>query len=146
MAKEWCDWTDLMKGDVGEPDDPMSKPVVKDSHKGGEKVTKEDLKKDVDFILEGFRAQGVASPTKDQFETRIKQMYPELNKTDAEWDQVEKEWENTFNTFFDGNKTKVGDKEPVEYGTGESFRDRLSKAEREKYDAEEKAFNEASVR
>jgi len=140
------DWTDLYEGRVGEQEDPLSKPVNKDCHKGGEHITEEDLRKDVEFILDGFRQLGVKSATKEEFENRLKQIYPELNKTDAEWDEVEKQWDNFFNIFFTGAQTKVGDSEPVEWGTGESFRDRLTKAERDRYDKESAELSKEMLR
>jgi len=140
------DWTDLYEGRSGEPEDPRSRPVARDGHKGGEKVTEDDLKKDVDFILEGFKQQGIASPSKEEFEAIVAAMHPELSKTEEEWQEVENRWDNFFSDFFSAGQTKIGDKEPVDWGTGESFRDRLTKSEKDKYEEEEKKFNEELTR
>jgi len=134
------DWTDLYEGRVGEPEDARSRPVEKDCHKGGERISEEDLKKDAEKILAGFNQAGVRSATKEEFEARLLQIYPELNKTDEEWDEVEKQWDNFFNNYFEAFKKPVDNKE-VEWGTGKSFRDTLSKSEREQYERSVKKFD-----
>ena len=143
--KQWCDWTDLYEGRVGEPEDPRSRPVKKDCHRGGDKVTEEDLQKDAEKILAGFDQVGIKSPSKEEFEARILQIYPELNKTNKEWEEVEKKWDNFFNDYFEAFKQPIDNKE-TDWGTGKSFREQLSKSEREEYERGAKEFDKEHTR
>ena len=135
------DWSDLYAGKVGEPEDPRSKPVEKDCHKGGEKITKDDLKKDAQRILDGFNVPGKKQPNKAEFEAALKLMYPELNKTDEEWDQVEKRWNNMFQDWMNTAANVSIDNKSVEWGNGKSFKEMLSEEDLEKYQEEEKQLN-----
>ena len=133
MAKAGeLDWTDLMKGKVGEPEDPLSKPLNKAPNKGGENVTEEELKKEADFIVDGWRAPGIKAPSPEEFEGRLKAMFPDLARTNEEWDQIEHDWKNNMNdTFQKLQKSKVQE-EPddlEDWGKSKSFNDALSEEE-----------------
>jgi hypothetical protein len=91
------DWTDLMKGKVGQPEDPLSKPVqVGPRLKKGEVPRRPSDKEIRDAILAGAPMQ----PTDEQ-------LFGSLVKTQEEIDAAHKEWENTFNRHFDGLKKPV---------------------------------------
>jgi len=150
MAKAGeLDWTELHEtGTVGM--DPQEKAYIEamgggenvkvSDQKGGEKITKSDLQKDVEFILKGFQQPGIKQPSKEEFEAEVLKRHPELNKTDEEWQQVEDEWHNTLNDWYKAANQPI-DNQEVEWGTGKSFRETLEKSERERYEAEEKALN-----
>ncbi len=150
MAKAGeLDWTELHEtGEVGlHPEEQAyvesiggGKDVEVSDQKGGDKITKSDIQKDVDFILKGFQQPGIKSPSKEEFEAHLSKIHPDLNRTDEEWEEVEKSWNNFFNNFFDAAKQPVDNKE-VEWGTRKSFRETLEKSQREQYEAEEKVLN-----
>lgn len=126
------DWTDLMKGEVSRPEHPLSKPLNAAPNKGGEHITEEDLKKEVDFIVDGWRTPGVKCPTKEEGEALLKNMFPQLAWGDKEWKKAERDWDNRMNdTFQKLQKAKVQE-EPddlEEWGNSTSFNDSLNREE-----------------
>ena len=133
MAKAGeLDWTDLMSGKVGEPEHPLSKPLNGEPNKGGEKVTKEELKKEAEFIIKGWQQPGIKSPNKEEAEAFIKSIFPQLAWTEEEWKKAEEQWNNRVNDNFNRLKKATVQEKPddlKDWGNSKSFNDSLSREE-----------------
>jgi|SRR5581483_10898945 len=98
MPKNWCDWTDLMKGNVGEPEHALSKalrnsgPTLKKSEVP-RKPTDEEIRK---AILEGAQQQ----PTDEQ-------LFGHLVPSEEQVKAAEDQWNNCFKKFFHTNHKPV---------------------------------------
>lgn len=125
------DWTDLMAGKVGEPEHPLSKALGDEApNKGGENVTQEDLLKEAQYIVDGWNAPGVRSPSKDEFEAKIATDFPSLSRTEEEYQKAEDDWNNRPNDTFDKlKKAKVQEEEDdlSEWGNCKSFNDTITR-------------------
>jgi hypothetical protein len=115
------DWSNLTKGKVGEPEAAESRPLSKNSHKGGEKVTKEDLLTDANKIITGFLSKGIAQATDEQ-------LFGHLVVSEEQIKKSEEDWTNTFNNFFNQVNKNV-DNIDHEWGDGKSFNSKLSEQE-----------------
>ena len=124
------DWTDLMEGKTGQPEHPLSKGWTSPPNKGGEKVTKEDLMKEADFILRGFQVPGIKQPSTNEFEQELVKMFPYLAMTEVEWERLHEEWLSKPNKVFEElKKAKVQEEPDKEWGECKSFNDTLSREE-----------------
>lgn len=102
MPKVWNDWTDLMNGNVGEPEDYRSRPV--ESRGPLNKMERPEMPSDADIraaVLNGAPAQ----PTDEQ-------LFGHLVVTEEVAKAAEKKWENTFNSFYDEVKKPVETQSP----------------------------------
>lgn len=147
--KEWCNWDDLHKtGRVGMH--PGEKAYIESlgggedveiaDQKGGDKITKADLDNDVKNILNGFKARGLGQPSVED----IKSLYPELNKTNEEWDTIEKSWDTSINDWFKTAQQPI-DNADTDWANGKSFRETLSKNERAEYDKTVQKFDKETM-
>jgi len=120
------DWSDLFSGKVGEPEHSLSKSINGVSNTGGENITKEDLLREAEFILSGFKQANLKSPSKQEFEGVLKSMIPNIPAMTNE------EWNNKPNAAFQHLKNiKVQDiaDDLKEFGKCKSFNDSLTKEE-----------------
>jgi hypothetical protein len=117
--KKFCDWTDLMKGKVGQPEDPLSRPLPSTGPtlKKGEvpyKPSDEEIRK---AVLEGAPKQ----PT-DQ------EMFGRYVVTQEEADKAQKDWNNKFNDFFTAVKKPV-ELVKADWGRGPMSKEKLTEEE-----------------
>lgn len=129
-------WDHLMKTGHAEQD-PLTKSVqeafgnksTKDSNKGGEKVTKEELRKEaLDIVRQAHTGPG-RQPTDEE-------MFGHLVATEEQIKKAEDDWNNTFNKHFDALSKPVDDqnsKETQDWGSRGSVLDELSEEERVKW-------------
>ena len=118
------DWSNLMSGDVGEPEDPRSapldKPLCEPTLKKGEIPRKPSNDEIASYIL-----KGASNQWKDD-----DHLHKEI-VSQAEADQLQKNWENTFQNHFDQlNKPVEPQTQEKEWGDGQSFNDSLTDEER----------------
>ena len=92
MDVDWGDWN----GSSAAPEDPQSQPVERDCHKGGENITKEDLRKDGEKIIAGARTGSGRQPTNDELFGHLVRPAEDLEKMEADW-----------NNFFSKNFEEV---------------------------------------
>ena len=125
------DWSELMKGNVGEPEAAQSRPVQ--ARGPLNKMEKPPMPSDEEIrkaVLEGAPQQ----PTDEQ-------LFGHLVPTEEQVQKAEREYENKFNDFFNEVKKPVDPQDnPWEFGRG-SVMDELSEEERLKWnmhDAEKK--------
>ena len=125
MAKAGeLDWTGFDNGERGEPEHLLSKPITKDGHKGGDKVTADDLRKDADNIIAGFEG---SSPTQEEFNSAAKILLGLPEKEESEED-----WSNKMSDTIDKlSNTKVQNEPDIveEFAKGKSFNGSLSEQE-----------------
>ncbi len=120
MAKAGeLDWSELHKKEELPAND------VKDANKGGEQVTKSDIQKDVNFILGGFKQNGIRQPT-DQ------EMFGHLIKTEAQAkaEQEASSWKNPDSVFKELQKPI--DNKVQDWGNGKPMIDWENMTEEEK--------------
>lgn len=104
--KEWADWSDFIKGDVGAPVDPRSKPVsVGPTLKKGE-VPRRPSDMEIRKAILGNPTDPFGNPVPRQ--PTDQQMFGHLEVTEEMAKKATAEWEGTFTRFF---KTKH---DPVE--------------------------------
>lgn len=110
MAKAGeLDWSNLMKGDVGEPAHPLAKGDVKGANKPV-KASKEQLLADAEHILRGFLSKGIRQLTDEE-------MFGHLVVTDEMVEKAQKEWNDRVNGLQHASNVKVDDKD-YSFGTG----------------------------
>ena len=101
------DWSDLMKGKVGEPEHPLSKPVKTGTilAKGEipRKPTDEEVRK---AIMEGAPKQ----PTDEQ-------LFGHLVVSEEQVKQAETKWNNCFNDFYKSVKQPVESQDNKSWGS-----------------------------
>jgi len=134
MEVSWDDWN----GKVEKLEHHLSRPVERDCHKGGENVTKEDLRKEGEKIIEGARA--ITEKTKNIRQPTDQELFGHLVKTQEELDEMEKAWENFFNDTLNEAREDIDEKVKKElppelqeeaWPSGTSFNDMLSDEEKE---------------
>lgn len=114
------DWSDLMKGNVGEPEDPRSKPV--EARGPLNKMKKPPMPSDLAIrkaIMEGAPAQ----PTDEQ-------LFGHLVPTEEQVEKAEKKWDGTFNDFFKEVNKPVDPQTNVHEWGRKPIMDELSDEER----------------
>ena len=130
MDVDWSNWS----GKCDNIEHSLSQPVERDCHKGGEHVTKDELRKEAEKIIQSARQGPLAQATDEQ-------LFGHLVKSNEELEQMEKDWENFFNdTLGEARKPvdeKVAKELPPElleeaWPSGTSFNDMLSAEEVEK--------------
>lgn len=100
--KQWPDWSDLMKGDVGEPAHPLSKPV-----KAGPVLAKGEVpRKPTDEEVRKAIMAGAPKQPTDQ------QMFGHLVVSEEQVKAAETKWNDTFNSFYKAVK------EPIDNNAG----------------------------
>lgn len=106
MPKEWNDWTDFMKGDVGQPADSRSQPVTPGTvlKKGEIPVPPSDAEVR-NYILKGAPKQ----PTDEQ-------MFGGGVVTDEMVKSAKEEWETRFTRFFKTQHEKLEKNQAPEWG------------------------------
>ena len=126
MAKAGeLDWSDLMKGQVGEPEDPKSKPLTYTGPtlKKGEVPVKPSNEEITKAILAGAPRQ----PTDEE-------MFGHLVVSQEQVDAAKEAFDNKIVDFFkEAQKPITGQTEVAdeEWGNGKSFNSMLSKSELE---------------
>lgn len=114
------DWSDFMKGDVGEPEDVRSKPV--EARGPLNKMEKPPMPSDQEIrkaILSGAPRQ----PTDEE-------MFGHLVVTEEQVQKAQKEWDNKLNDWYAAvNKPVDKQDNPWEFGRG-SIMDELSEEEK----------------
>lgn len=122
------DWSSLMKGDVGEPEHPLSKPLDRSGPilKKGEVPTPQSDEEIRKVILSGTDRPGFKQAT-DQ------ELFGHLVVPKEELEKMEKKWEGTINNWFQEASKAVGDKvAPQDWASGQSFNSTLSQEELKK--------------
>ena len=106
MPKEWNDWSDLMKGKVGQPEDPKSRPVTTGTilKKGEVPRRPSDME-----VRRAVLAGAPAQPTD-------KQLFGHLEVTEEMAKTAKDNWENTFTKFFRKNHEPIEKNQKVEWG------------------------------
>ena len=125
MDVDWSDWN----GSSAAPEAPQSAPVERDCHKGGEHITKEDLRKDGEKIIAGAFTGAGRQPTNEE-------LFAHLVRPAEDLEKMEKDWENFFNQSFEEVQKPVDDivksqlpPELQKEWTGGSYNDLLSEEE-----------------
>lgn len=104
--KQWNDWSDLMKGNVGQPEDLRSRPVsVGPVLKKGEVPRRPSDAEVRNYILKDAPQQ----PT-DQ------QMFGHLEVTEEMAKKAKEEWETRFTRFFKTQHEKLEKNQAPEWG------------------------------
>lgn len=83
---DWSDWN----GSSAAPEAAQSQHVETNCHKGGEHITKEDLRKDGEKIIAGAKMGDGRQPT-DQ------ELFGHLVQEEGALEEMEKNWDNFFN-------------------------------------------------
>lgn len=96
MEVDWSDWS----GSSAAPEAAQSAPVERDCHKGGEHITKEDLRKDGEKIIAGARTGSGRQPTNDE-------LFGHLVKPADDLEKMEKDWDNFFNDSMEEARKPV---------------------------------------
>lgn len=125
MAKEkvWCDWGDLYKGKVGQPEDPKSKPLdyIGSTLKKGERPRTPSNEEIAKAILYGAPKQ----PTDEEMFGALVVSQEQVDKAKADFDNKIVDFYKEVTKPLTG-ETHVDDKE---WGSGKSFNSMLSKSE-----------------
>jgi len=124
------DWTDFYNGERGEPEHSLSKKLNSNPNKGGEYVSKEDLAKEAQFIIDGF--DNVRGPNKEEEFQFIANLFPHCAKTDEELAKMERDWDNSVNkniNRLNDAKVQVEPDQLDEFAKGKSFNDKLTREE-----------------
>ena len=98
MDVDWSDWN----GSSVAPEDPLSQPVERDCHKGGESITKEDLRKDGEKIIAGAIRGPGRQPTNQE-------LFGHLVKPIEDLEKMEADWNNFLNTSINDARKPVDD-------------------------------------
>ena len=110
MAKAGeLDLSDLHKGKVGEPADPLAKGDVRNANKPV-KATKEQLLKEAEFILRGFLQKGLRQATDEE-------LFGHLVPSEEQIKKAEHWYENGMNEAFKEMQKPV-DNQEQEWGSG----------------------------
>jgi hypothetical protein len=124
---DWSDWN----GSSVAPEDELSQPVERDCHKGGEHITKEDLRKDGEKIIAGARMGDGRQPTNEE-------LFGHLVRPKEDLEKMEDDWNNFFNNSLEGARKPVDDVVKAQlppqlqeeaWPSGTSFNDMLDEEE-----------------
>lgn len=129
LEVDWSDWN----GSSAAPEAAQSRPVERDCHKGGEHITKEDLRKDGEKIIAGAHTGGGRQPTNEELFGHLAKPAEDLAKMEADW-----------NNFFNDSLSEV--QKPVDeivksqlppqleeaWESGKSFNDMIGEEEARK--------------
>jgi hypothetical protein len=133
---KWNDWSDLMKGNIGEPEHPLSRPLKKWTK--GEKPTEEELQKERAALTRSAQLPPGIRQATDQ------ELFGHLVVSEEELKKREEKWNNAFNEYFKAVKKPITQEQDQRFAeawqNGKSFLESLSKAERETWEKE--AFKE----
>ena len=133
MEVDWSDWEDTRdwSGKAAEPESELSKPVEYNCHKGGEKVTKEELRKEAEKIIEGARNNGFRQATDEE-------LFGHLVVSEEEMEKAEKDWENLIKDTLNAARQPIDDKNKngldEAWESGKSFNELLDEEEVKKRD------------
>lgn len=117
------DWSDLMKGKVGEPEDHRSRPVqARGPLNKSERPPMPSDKEIRDAVLSGAPRQ----PTDEE-------LFGDLVKSEEELKKEHESWENTINKFYAEAKKPVEKQPQGEWAGRGSYMDELSDEEREQW-------------
>jgi hypothetical protein len=106
MPKEWNDWSDLMKGKVGQPEDPRSKPVVT-----GPVLRKGEVpRRPSDAEIRGFILKDMPKQPTNQ------QLFGHLEVTEEMAKKAREEWESTFTKFFKSKHEPIEKNQKPDWG------------------------------
>lgn len=84
MPKQFCDWTDLYKGNVGQPEDPLSKSV--ESGTGADILNKQFSQ------LAKNTQEAAPQPTDEQLFGHLVVSEEEMKKRESDWENVINNW------------------------------------------------------
>ena len=113
------DWSDLMKGKVGEPEDPLSRPV-----KAGPVLAKGEVpRKPKDEEVRKAILEGAPTQPTDQ------QLFGHLVVSKEELKSRESKWENCFNDFYKSVHTPVESQNKAFVGRGPIDKETLTEEE-----------------
>lgn len=116
MAKEktWCDWSDLMKGKVGEPESALSKPIsVGPILKKGE-VPRRPSDMEVRKAILGDQRDFFGNPIQTQ--PTNEQLFGGGVVTEEMAKKAQENWEGTFTRFFRAKHEPIEKAQPVQWG------------------------------
>jgi len=112
--KKWNDWSDLMKGKVGQPADPLSRPVaVGPVLKKGE-VPRRPSDLEIRKAILGDQKDVFGNPV--QAQPTDKQLFGHLEVTEEMAKKATQEWEGTFTKFFRTNHEPIEKSQATEWG------------------------------
>jgi len=104
--KKWNDWSDLMKGKVGQPEDSLSRPVSTGPVLRKGEVPRRPSDAEIRHtILAGAPKQ----PSN-------KQLFGHLEVTEEMAKKATQEWEGTFTKFFRTNHEPIEKSQATEWG------------------------------
>lgn len=98
--------------------------VKKDYHKTGEKPSEEMLRKEAEWILDGWR-NSAEGQWRDEDHAHKEVV------TQEQAEKMQKNWENVFQNFYEAGFEPINKSNQNEdWGTGKSFNDSLTEKER----------------